>query len=706
MNSSSAKLTLGKLNIPRVGCMIAAAVMVLISIIVYGAPIGQLLIMTAFFLLYIQLPGIFMVKWAGIDKDHISTTLITGAFAGWALSILLYFACDWLKNDIALIVAGPLMSAGLIWLYIRDRKNKVSGPHFDVRKLPVSLCFFILLVLLYCLLETQYLYLSPGLSDYTSMNADKAYHMGIINSLSHDYPVQSPWVSGVMIYYHVFSEMMLSIPVRLFGAEADVVTQSFGPLLTTYIFGTAYYSFFREMSGMPKRAGLYCLIVLLSNIYVTRNIRTSIAYVFALTNDNSSGYGIAAALVCIVLFNKWYGAFQRKDANRWKLFVLCMAIVMLTTGIKGPIGAVTLLGMWSAMVLGIILRKVSPKSILPLLVITAGFALIYFTVLGSKGQANASGESVIAFAKIADIAFWKKPLVASLKAIGLPKLLRYPIVLLVFAIFFLGVFFIPFCIGYIRELVLVLSGRKDYEPGRVIVYAEFAIGFIAMMLLNYSGHSQIYFGLLAVFLAPIIAFWFLEDMEEEGKTSERADKILGTCVVIMAAMLIFTTVLFALYMGKHVKTAIANTNPHAQEPMYMSVSRDEYEAMEWIEDNTEEDALLATDRYYSVDPKKYSYENRWDNRFFLYGVYSNRFIYIGGSGYNIRQSDWTKRKEMIDINSELYDVGNEKRGDLARELGIDYVIVSKRFTKLPSLGNKDYELCYSNDDIDIYKIAE
>ena len=62
--------------------------------------------------------------------------------------------------------------------------------------------------------------------------------------------------------------------------------------------------------------------------------------------------------------------------------------------------------------------------------------------------------------------------------------------------------------------------------------------------------------------------------------------------------------------------------------------------------------------------------------------------------------------EMIKTNNQLYDENNEERGELARDLDIDYVVVSKRFTGSPDLANDDYELCYSNDDVDIYKIDE
>ena len=128
--------------------------------------------------------------------------------------------------------------------------------------------------------------------------------------------------------------------------------------------------------------------------------------------------------------------------------------------------------------------------------------------------------------------------------------------------------------------------------------------------------------------------------------------------------------------------------------------------MIWIDANTEEDALLATDRYYSVSLDKYSVANRWDNRFFLYPVYANRFCYIAGSGYNLPAKEWHVRKEMIETNLELYDPDNEDRGDLARELDVDYIVVSKRFTDAGDLSNEDYSRCFSNDDVEIYKVAE
>ena len=459
------------------------------------------------------------------------------------------------------------------------------------------------------------------------------------------------------------------------------------------------------MSRKPERAGIYSLLLILSNIYVTRSLNTSIAFVFTLENDNASGYGISIALMTIVVFRKWYESFSTKDPARFRVLAALMVFVMIATGIKGPMGAVIVASIWGTMILGFIMRKVPFRAILPLAAVTAVFVFIYTTILSGRGVSNATGQSIFAFAKIADIAFWKKPLIAAMQGMGVPTPLRLLVVLVVFIFFMTTIYFVPFCIGYIRELILVIGGRKPFEPHRVLVYAAAMVGFILMMIMNYSGHSQIYFGLVTVFLVPMIALWFIEDLEDSRDSSALAKHTLRVTLSIMALTLVATTATLGQYLSENVTHDINATNPHRSPNKYMSISNDEYDAMVWLSENTEYDSLLATDRYYSVPLDEYQVDNRWDNRFFLYAVYSNRFTYISGSGYNIPDRDYELRREMLHNNNELYDASNEERGDKARELGVDYVVVSKRFTDVGDLSNKDYEKCFSNDEVDIYKIA-
>lgn len=692
-------------NLIRCLCAAACAAMLIIGITVYGVSLPYMLIMTAFIIVYVMLPGLLIVKKTGLECDHISSTLTLGLFAGWSLEVLVYFINDVVPTDLLMLAAGPVLSAIYVWQSVRTRSESGSRIRFRFSRLPVSLCIFITVVMLYCVLHVQFRYLAPELADFMTMNPDKAYHIGLVNSLSHDYPLISPWVSGIVINYHIFSEVLLSIPVRLFHVPAYFIMLSFGSVWTTFVFSLSSYAFFREMSGSKERAGAYCLILLLSNIYITRNATASLAFKFALINDNSSGYGIGAVFASVIMFKKWYGYFKEKDAKRWPALIMLTAFIMLTTGIKGPMGAVMIAAIWGTILLGIIMRKVSPKALGPLAVITGGFMLVYMTVLSGKGTTNSSGASLFALAKIVDIAYWKKPLVAAMKAAGIPEQLRLAVVLVVFVIFLLTVFFVPFCIGYVRELVLVLSGKKPFLPERVLVYAACLVGFILLMVLNYSGHSQVYFGLVTVFLAPAVAFWFIEDLEEKRDSSALAKHMLRITVSIMAISLVATTYSLSENIRRNAAECELAADPHRESNMYMNVSREEYEGLLWLNENTENDALIANDRYFSVAPDEYNVDDRWDNRFFLYEAYSNRFSYMSGSGYSISDYNYELRRDMINTSKKLYDPSNEERGDLARELGVDYVVVSKRFTDVGDLSNEDYEQCFDNEDMTIYRVA-
>ena len=729
-------------TVVRLACLAACLAMILIALFVYRASAPAVLTAIAFMIVYVQLPGLFWLRTAGFRPRHISTALATGFFTGWAFLTLVYFITELIHTNALLYIAGPVCT--LVWIFqrVRGRRSavRIGAGSADLQRqadssnalnnmpaaaedqtaslkrtvsqgfpqrlragflsLSPALCVFLTGALLYTMLMTQYLYLSPEVDHMITMNPDKGFHLGLINSLSHGWPLECPWFSGLYYNYHIFTELLYSVPVRLFGLTADTMLFSVGPYLTVYCFGVSLYAAFREMCARPDRAGLYCLALLLSNIFIARGIDQSIAFLFIFRNENVAGYGVSGVLVLVILIRYWY-AEHAGGGFAWRKFLVLLAVLMLVTGIKGPFGVVAVAALWGTWVLGLILRQARVRTILPLLLLSAGFYVVYAIILGSKGQSASAGESLIALANIIDITFYKAPLVALMKSMGLPSVLRYAVLLGIFTVFLLTAFFLPFVIGYIRELILVCAKKKAFDFPRVFVYAASLVGFIAMMLLNYHGHSQIYFGFVTVFLAPLIAFWFFEDMEGNRGTLMRIIRgIFIVCLVLSAIGL-------ASFLAGEMGEAASSADPGAPGGnRYKSISHKEYEAMRWIDRNTPRDALLATDRYYTVAPKNFDVADRWDNRYFLYADYANRICYFAGAGYNLPARDWEKRLERIRTNDRFFDPADEGRGELARSLGIDYVVVSKRFTKCGDLENEDYELCFSNKHIDIYAITD
>lgn len=696
-------MTNDKLN-NAVKVLCAAALIIMISMCggLYHAQIGRLAVFALYIVFYVQIPGLYILDLFSLKFSHISTKLCLGLFTGWSLIIIQYFITELIGTNILLYVAGPVLSVLYIVFVsvpaLRGKKGKAFGG-FSFNRMSGAFAVFAVMALAYSLLYTQYLYMAPDTCDFTYLNADRGFHMGLIETLSHGWPMESPWVNGITFNYHIFTEMMYSVPVRLFGLSVDTVLVTCGPFMTVYTFSLSLYTVLREMCRNTDKTGLYCLAVMLANLYITRSSTNSLAFLFIFRNENASGYGISAAFALMVALKYWYNAYSSGQPSR-RYFIVLAAFMMLLTGIKGPMGLVMIGAVWGTCLLGMILRKVPGKTLVPVLVLSVCFLLIYVVILGMKGQSNGGGTSIFAFATIANIAYYKSALIAFMKRFGIPKIIRLAVVLVVFLAFFFTAFFVPFCAGYIRELCLVLTGRKKFDFPAVTVYAVVLLGMVFLFIFNYSGHSQVYFGLLALLFSPVIAFRFLEDMSGNKSAWMRLVRIA------FAVCLVISTMTLAGHYQKLADGAVDALDTHKTYDTYLSISKDEYNAMKWIESNTPYDSLLATDRYYSVSLDEYDVKDRWKNRFFLYSIYSNRFCYLEGSGYNIPDDKWELRRDMLEKNSALYDSANARRGDDARELGVDYVIVSKRFTDAGNLSGKGYELCFSNDDIDIYQVTD
>ena len=228
----------------RLLCLAACAAMILIALLVYRANAGGILIAVAFMVIYVQLPGLFLLRMAQFRPGHISTALAAGFFTGWTFITLQYFITELIHTNALLYALGPVCTILWILQRVRERQGargpggagqKLAGSSAGQRiwtsfqSLSPALCIFLTVGLLYTMLMTQYLYLSPEVDHMITMNPDKGFHLGLINSLSHGWPLECPWFSGLYFNYHIFTELLYSVPIRLFGLTADLMLFSVGP---------------------------------------------------------------------------------------------------------------------------------------------------------------------------------------------------------------------------------------------------------------------------------------------------------------------------------------------------------------------------------------------------------------------------------------------------------------------------------------------
>lgn len=690
-------------NIARIICTVAVIAMVLVAICIYHASVTGLAIFVAYMLFYIQLPGALLLQPMKLDRQPLSTKLLISLLIGWFLIVAEYFVSDLIGSKILLYCLGPIASLCYVYLSIKKKKSKQAfALKSSFNKIPVALFVSFVLMLLYMLLRTQYTYMAPDFATLITPGTDKSYQMGLINELARDYPINNPWVSGRIVHYHIFSQILFAVPASLFGLTSDFLIFSCGPYLNAYLLCLSFYSLFMHYCKKKENAGMYTLSIVLSNMFIGYSITNSYLFRIIFVNDNYGGYGLAAALAWLVLIKICTEERTERSTSLYR-FIIIAAILILATGIKAPIGLLLIGGLIGSWILGLILQKNNLKSITPVAVLTIIFFVLYKLLLGSSGSSDSNGKSIFGFAKLNNICFWKNDLIDTLTAHSVSPLIRLAIVMSLFLIVFFSAFLIPFIIGYIREFVLIVSKKKDYDIAAVTVYAVTLLGFVMSMILTYSGHSQIYFGVILVGTVPLVVFRFWEDisMGESTAWMECLCKISKAVFIVVIAV---SSILFALDNIKAYKQAVSYLTS-SRTMSYSAMNENEYDAMEWISENTPEDSLFATNVYGTRNPEKYNIRNRWDNTHFMYAAYSDRRFYIEGSGFSLSESEIGIRVDMIETNSKLYDSSNTARGQLAKELGIDYVVVTKNRGDVEDLSNNDYEKCYTNKTIDIYKIS-
>lgn len=688
-------------NMARILSTIAMIAMVLVSLTVYHTDAARLLVFFAFVLFYILFPGLLIVRKIGFTARHVSADLLVSFFAGWALEVAGYYVAQLLHSNILLYSAGPVLSVLYIYMIAAHRKKPLLAGKVNLSRIPASFFIFMAILMAYVFMFTQFQYLSPEYAQNIHVSLDKAYQMTLIGSLSHGYPLVDPLVAGRVVHYHIFSQILLAVPVMLFGLSPDFLVMSCTPYLTVSLMGLSVYAMFRCFCSNQKRAGVYSLSFILANMFIGRSISASYMFRMLLINENYAGFSAACIIAGVIVLQVYFR--QKQSSDNAVSLCLITVLTMLMTGIKAPLGLVLVGGMTGTFLLGLILRKISVKeALLPTLFSAAGFYSVYDFLLSLNGSNGVGGESIFSFGKIAGVCFWKPALTAALKDLGIPASVRMLTVLVLFLVCFFTAYLLPFAVGYLRELVLVLRGLKGFDFAKISIYASALVGFIAMMLLRYTGHSQVYFGVSTVVFAPLIAFWFFED---ERQIKSRAVSVLFRISRgWFFTVLIISAITLAMCFRDNLPDAVKHADANSTYNKYTTLSVDEYEAVKWLNENTAEDSLISTQMYKSMEGDDYSVENRWHHCHFMYSAYSVRNFYLEGSGYTFTDVEIEERREMIKNTNKLYDPSNDARGNDARELGVDYVMVTQKIHPTPDLSSVDYEKVFSNNDVDIYKV--
>jgi len=651
------------------------------------------------YILYVQVPGHILLN---LVKVRYGSTLIDSLisfFCGCFVLFFEYYLFSFLNISWMIIYFNVAISIIYILRAVFNGEktildnfiNSFREKIFDIR--PIALVFFGIIITGF-MLNLQFQYVSPTKYEFTSLGQDFLWHMGNINSLANSFPPLDYRISENHFFYHYFQDLLYGICLKIFKIPADVVIFTCSPYLLTYLFGGSLLVLFRKFCKKKNNAEIYGIIFILLSlcplgvVFNGEKWTASWLNIHIFSNVNCVAFALSAVIVFII---------SLEQCCRLSNIMISALIMFVVTGLKGPMAIVIIAGMIMALIIeAFVNRALNKKHTMIVITSLISFLIVYlFIISGIQMGSSPKGSNLNLFSTdTIDDGFFYNIMFDYIEN----NVLSYIIIVMLEMICLVGALAIPYLIYIISEGKNILSGHDDRNSWiRNIIYFSIFTGIGGFLFVGQSGFSQIYF------LFTILPFMYMEVICMIEKRNEYS-KIKKTFVLLSFAIgFLVSSYYFINDVKELALTALYKSEEQnvEEESFFTGMLRDEFAGMVWLRENTPNDSVIATDRRNITENECFE---MIDGRYYYCSAYSQRKIFMEGTAFSSITDNEINKK--MNILKKIYSEENLKRGDIARENGIDYVVVTKTASGNIDLSNEDLKLCYNNDRIKIYKVKD
>lgn len=618
-----------------------------------------------FSLIYVLLPGLLFV--ATIDKCFFKRFRVQGViiafFCGFGLLIGQFYLLNAL-NLLYLIKFTPL--AVIILLALLSAKNlKGLKLKFDRTDLLNKALPYLLLVA--TTMVASYVALNASVPDKTSpVHIDFPYHMGNVNILTRAGSFEDTRVMGMTFKYHYFMDLYYAILRNIFPAEIWNCVCRYSILLIPPLAAPSIYSFANSLRKKPVINFVTTLFILFFSA-IMPDVTMFSAHV--INNFNNMGLAVTCAMCLIHLLV----SDVNKNTYKYTDLIFIFITSLILTGSKGPLTLIILGTVFVFIFYTAVARHKFPTyQISAFFTILAAFAIIWFTLLNVAVNSQTIHTTKQGLGRYFDffaIINTKTPLYEHATE---PAYAFITIPVSLFENF--GGAVIPFVIMVPILIYLPFSrnnkGIINYKTAFLAICTFISLVGAYVLAL---GNNRLYFLMLATPTLYLTATG-INDLSVKAKSAVKFFILIlikAITVCLLLASLIGSFLNPIKFIGLDIP------------------SPSEIIGINWIKENTDEDALFAINDHYP-GWKFYYYSGFTERRFFLesYGYAAN-----SGKTYNDLES-------QAETNAQLFN--SENSPVIAQNLGIDYFVYYDTTGAIPEILEKNYELCYSNDCIRIY----
>ncbi len=643
------------------------------------------LIFILYFIVWLQVPGMFFCELLLPRRLKFSTRLLAGFFIGFMYLASLYYVESLAGCKGLITLAGPATSFIAAVYYIRGKRPIVYNAGEGFRWTYGVLFVFLYLV---SVISFQLKYTFAFSGETTQVYHDFLFHTGNIASLSRSFPNGDIRISGLTFYYHYFYELIFAMCKHIFGMDAFRVYMNGNALVCAFPLTFAFLVIGERIKGMRNylyyKYAFFCSGLLVTGIcLLPLNVaggRFPISWLdnHLFTNANAMGLAMSLTILLVdVLAEIWYDKLA--ITNLIALYVLTSA----ATGFKGTTGILLVAITWIVFIVEwIVVKHFHLQQLLYSLAMTLGFVLTYILVTVGLNPSGANNRAM----QITPAGTLDSGRVGQLfLKLGLDYM-AFPwiIIAVLFTIIcILGPCIVPFTAYTIGKFKALFTQGVIGD-----IFDWFAIGSVMMGTIGYCfisvpGLSQGYFVITNAGLLFYCAMKQLT-MNRFSLLNKMMKVWFLICTLLLAADI-------ANYFREDFRqTAIFHSPSEDRADL---VSSETMEAYFWLRDNTPEDSVIAVDRL--------SEELDYRSIYFYASAFSERQCYLEGYDY----SDVSERQveAMLSLNEKFYSVNPMEQEAAMGMNQIDYLVVTVQAHPEYVTNSHRLEKVFENKDVTIYK---
>ena len=646
-----------------------------------------------FIVLYISIPGMFILSFDGHQHKGIEA-LLYSFFLGLGFLIIEYYLFSSVGLKCFLYSLNPIISVLFFFLKRQFLNHVLSSMSKKDRK---SLLFIFALSLFLVFLTQKSILFDIHNVNAFSLYQDYVWHIGNISSLGKGFPFYDYNVSGIKFYYHFFTDLVFGIFKYIFKYPAYDIMLSCSPILTAYLFAIAMIAFMQKRS-IHVIIGFFiflCSGATLTSFIINTETADSLLNFHIFSNINGVAFSLASVVAVYLYFVKTY----EKPTLNYKSILLLSILTSVMTGLKGPFAIVLVSSITATSLLNIIIdRKITIRILIPITII-ASFVFVYIFIITGYDNLLAQSQNNRAITLSISGTF-SRTCLGSVFNCFLNKGFMLKVVYCIIAIIIgnciaVGPLFVLFfCHSLVsaKSFLNCIKKGTQIETGSCVSLFASWVGILGFWFLSHAGFSQVYFLFIAVLFIVGDCLQKVFNVHSKRIVKNRLTRAIVTINCIIWGI-VYTSSLYNTYIGKtnHHGIIYESTNEIGPE----AITQEELQGIEWLRDHSSSDSIIASDR---IALATVNTNSSTDSRFFYYGAFSERQIFIEGFSYSNIPKEAVSQK--IKTNRAIYNLALSEK--TVRREGIDYIIVSKRFnqTNLSLI----YNTVFENYDIIIYEV--